>query len=345
MKTANKKLFWVYYHGGMLIFSVVVAMVIKFKQTGNPIVPETIVAAATIFLVSYSSGLLAMYFKKRSEKLTSVDFRKQLIPGIMLFSAAVYLLANISVSLVVFIWYVVKGLDLSFFIENLFRNELPYANTSLMKWLSIFIIAFFYILWRNSSIKEDRLREENLTFKYKTLKSQINPHFLFNSLNTLSELVYEDAKKADNYIHKLSAIYRYIIENEDVNLIRLELELDFLNQYFNLQQVRDEGKVFLNIEVENPEKFEIIPVSLQLLVENAIKHNSGSRTNPLNISITQTNDYLIVANNIQRKSQMISSTKVGLKNLKERVKLIMNKDLEIIESNNEFIVKVPILAV
>jgi LytS/YehU family sensor histidine kinase len=234
-------------------------------------------------------------------------------------------------------------MELNTFLPNLFKYELSYANKNLFIWLMIISILFFYDLWRISSKKEQNLREENLKFKYQTLKSQINPHFLFNNLNTLSELVYEDAKKADDYIQKLSEIYRYLIENEETKLIELEKEIDFVKKYFSLQKERYNDKILLNISIPNLEDYKIIPISLQSLIENAIKHNSYSHDMPLIISITRDNDDIVISNNIQRKNIIKNSTKTGLQNLKERVRLILDKELIFKEENNSFVLKMPVI--
>ena len=194
------------------------------------------------------------------------------------------------------------------------------------------------------SVKQEQmLIEENLKFRYNTLKSQINPHFLFNSLNTLSEIVYVDAKQADNYIQKLSGIYRYILENEETDFISLNEELEFVKQYFSLQKERDNDKISLEIDCPDAEIYKIIPVSLQLLVENALKHNSMSLTNPLRITIHINDAYVVVSNTLQRKSIIGSTTQTGLSNLRERVKLVMDEKIMVSEENNRFIVKLPLI--
>ena len=155
-------------------------------------------------------------------------------------------------------------------------------------------------------------------------------------------MVYEDAKQADSYIQKLSSIYRYVLENEDIELVPLKNEIDFVRHYFDLQKERDRDKIVLTVDIDNMEDCKIVPVSLQLLVENAMKHNSISLDKPLKITIKRQNDCLLVSNNIQRKSIIEPTTKTGLQNLKERVNLIMRKELIAEEKDNEFVVKLPI---
>jgi two-component system LytT family sensor kinase len=155
--------------------------------------------------------------------------------------------------------------------------------------------------------------------------------------------VYEDAKKADKYIQKLSGIYRYILENEEVDLVPLNKEIEFVKQYFDLQKVRDNEKIALEIDFQDADQFNVVPVSLQILVENALKHNSRSEKLPLKIRIERKNDEIVVSNIIQKKNILENASKTGLLNLKERVRLILDKDLILEEDNNQFIVKLPII--
>jgi LytS/YehU family sensor histidine kinase len=227
--------------------------------------------------------------------------------------------------------------------ENFINRIGPGAIISLSVGLFVCCIVFFYTTWRQAIEREQKLREENLKYRYRTLKTQVNPHFLFNSLNTLSEIVYADARKADSYIQKLSGIYRYILDNEETDLISLDKEIEFVRQYFALQKERDENKIQLDSCVENADKFKIIPISLQILVENALKHNVISEETPLKIHINGDNGFISISNNIQRKSILNNSSGTGLSNLKERVKLITGKEVIINQENNQFTVKLPLI--
>jgi LytS/YehU family sensor histidine kinase len=315
----------------------------KYKQTGKYISSEIIVPFTTIFVMSALIGYLAMFLVSKASKLSPNQLQKRLVPAFIFFLIATVIIANVVVSLGVFIAYVIKGIDLHEFFPNLIKYELSFANNQLWIWLLFFSIAFFYVLWRKSSAKEQQLREQLLKFQYERLKSQVNPHFLFNSLNTLSELVYQDAKRADNYIQKLSNIYRYILENEKTELVPLKEEIEFVQDFFNLQKERDGEKIVLNIDLNNINRYKIMPASLQMLVENALKHNACSLDVPLNISIGIENDNIIVTNNKQKKSILGQTTQMGLQNLKERLKLISEKELVIEEDNSRFIVQVPVI--
>ena len=326
-----------------LIFSIIYSLLFKWAQTGNPLKAETILYGTIIFLNIIIVGSIAHNsFQKFSNK-PAIQLKKIIIPSYILFVLMALAISLSLVSIGVYIFYLIEGLDTSNFIEHLIYVELSSAIKQFAQWTLIGSGFFFYIIWRKAIEREQKLREENLKYKYQNLKSQVNPHFLFNSLNTLSEIVYEDAKMADKYIQKLSRIYRYLIENEETDLISLHEEIEFVQHYFELQKARDNDKILLEIDLENTDKFQVVPVSLQILVENALKHNSRSEKIPLKIQINRTNDYIVVSNNIQRKNIMENSSGTGLINLKERVNLIIKKELVIREEKNQFIVKLPFI--
>jgi hypothetical protein len=202
---------------------------------------------------------------------------------------------------------------------------------------------FIFIQWQDALKREQKLREENLIFQNETLKNQVNPHFLFNSLNTISSLIQTQPEAAEQFINNLASVYRYILENGQKDTVSLQSELDFLTGYYNLHKVRDEDKILLDIDVPDAEEHKLLPVSLQILLENAIKHNIAARENQLRISIYIEDQFIVVKNNLQKKATQLQSMKIGLKNLSERIRLTTGKDLVIEETNNYFIVKLPLL--
>jgi LytS/YehU family sensor histidine kinase len=159
----------------------------------------------------------------------------------------------------------------------------------------------------------------------------------------VSSLIATDPAQAEQFISNLSSVYRYILENGQKDKVSLQSELDLINRYFDLHRVRDEGKIILSIDYSDPDDYQILPVSLQILLENAIKHNMATRDYPLKISIFIEEGYIIVRNNLQKKASQLISTGIGLNNLSERLKLIYGKDLIIEETNDFFTVKVPLL--
>ena len=198
--------------------------------------------------------------------------------------------------------------------------------------------------WRTSLAEMEKYKKENAEYRFETLRTQVNPHFLFNSLNTLSSLVYEDREKAAGFIRDLSDVYRYVLENRNRETIVLKEEIRFIKSFVYLYQLRFDNKLNVEINISEAllEKL-VAPMTLQLLVENAVKHNVISTRKPLSISITtDKNDYLVVENNLQKKTGVVSS-EIGLKNISSRYAFLTRKPVEVIETESEFIVKVPLL--
>ena len=282
---------------------------------------------------------------RSNDRKSPAQLKKRMIPLFLFFILGAFVICLIICGSFFSIARMNEGVTLSDIIKETLSVDFflgIFGNFS--KWIMIVSIFLLYMLWKDAINREQQLHEENLKYKYRTLKTQVNPHFLFNSLNTLSEIVYVDAKKADNYIQKLSGIYRYILDNEDTDLISLDKEIDFVRKYFDLQKERDDNKIRLDIDIESLEKFKIVPISLQILIENALKHNAMSEDNPLKIRIYKENSYVVVSNDIQRKSTLNNpSIGTGLANLKERVKLITGEEVFINRENNLFVVKLPII--
>lgn len=190
----------------------------------------------------------------------------------------------------------------------------------------------------------ESLKNEKIEFQYETLKSQVNPHFLFNSFNTLITVIEEDKNKAIEYVETLSAFFRNIVSYKDHDLIFLSDELELASNYFFLQKKRYGDYLTMKIEVtEDAKQKEIPPMVLQILIENAIKHNAVSHESKLHICIGISGNKLEVKNNINPKRTIESSTKSGLQNIINRFKLLTSEEIEIINNNNYFIVKIPLL--
>ena len=200
--------------------------------------------------------------------------------------------------------------------------------------------------WRRTQLEKEQLEKLHLQSQLEVLKNQINPHFLFNSLNSLSSLIIDEPEKAELFVDKLSSVYRYILLHNDRDWVDLQTELNFIKAYFHLLQTRYGDGVQLNISVTEPQKeFMLPPLTLQLLVENAVKHNVVHKNNPLIIDIISEGETdLVVSNNLQRKnSRLILSHGVGLKNIAERYNIANAGPITIKEENNQFTVKLPLM--
>jgi len=340
----KKKLF--IFIGFILGFSVLFSFFFKWAQTGNPFHPETILYGSVIFINALITGSIAYrIFRKYSSK-SPIEYKRIIIPVFLIFILVTLLISLSLVGIGVYVYYLMKGYDTSHFMNTLFKVEYPGAIKQFTIAIVVGALLFFYCIWRKSVEREQILREENLRYKYKTLKAQINPHFLFNSLNTLSELIYSDVTGADNYVQMLSGIYRYVLENEEKDIVPLDDEITFVKNYFMLHKVRDNDKISLIVNLNKAKKnLGIIPVSLQLLLENALKHNSRSYEKPLQIIITVEDDFVTVTNAIQRKNSIENSTQKGLINLSDRVRLILGKELWFTEKEGIFTVKLPVTVI
>jgi hypothetical protein len=199
--------------------------------------------------------------------------------------------------------------------------------------------------WRTSLAEMEKYKKENAEYRFETLRTQVNPHFLFNSLNTLSSLMYEDREKAAGFIRDLSDVYRYVLENRSRETIALHEEVKFIRSFVYLYQLRFDNK--LNVEIDISESLQdkqIAPMTLQLLVENAVKHNIVSVKKPLEISVTANESgYLTVRNNLQKKPAGMVSSEIGLKNITSRYAYLTDKPVEVLETESEFIVRVPLI--
>ena len=193
-------------------------------------------------------------------------------------------------------------------------------------------------------MENEVLKNENLTWQYNTLVNQVNPHFLFNSLNSLSMLVRENKNEdAVTYIARMSDTYRYIIEEGKIEKTTVESELRFLEAYRYMLEVRYAGKLHIQVAVDKEYySCQLPPLSIQPLIENAVKHNTITSALPMHISITSEGDYIVVRNPIHPKLQAEQSTGIGLENLSSRYELVVGRAIEVQSDGKEFIVKLPI---
>lgn len=242
--------------------------------------------------------------------------------------------------------WVVVFIFISFTYVNLF-DELVLVLFILLvtTTLSIIDLALFLLeKWRFSLAELERFKKENAESQFESLRTQINPHFLFNSLNTLSALIFQDQNKAESFIRELSDVYRYILENKDTELVTLKKELEIIKSYIYLIILRFEQNLAVKIDINNNlDAMLIPPLTLQMLVENAVKHNIISRKKPLAVKIYSEDDYIVVSNNLQKKDTNKFSTKLGLENIKSRYNYLTDKKVEIVESPDEFLVKIPLI--
>lgn len=238
------------------------------------------------------------------------------------------------------------------FAINPYTSELLYTiviNFLIASVVNLLIMAsleawYFYRENKETKLEAKYLEQELMAVRFEVLKSQINPHFLFNSLNVLSGLINKDRKKAQLFIDEFSQIYRYVLDTIEVPVVSVEKELEFARSYMFLQQIRY-GNILVysvNLQAELLH-FLIPPLSLQVVLENAIKHNAISSTNPLNIEIAGDENAMVVRNNYRPKVSKGKSTGLGLINLKKRYQLVCEQEPEFLIDNNYYVVKLPLI--
>ncbi|MCU0418606.1 MAG: histidine kinase [Cyclobacteriaceae bacterium] len=212
-------------------------------------------------------------------------------------------------------------------------------------------IVFYMNKYKRAQLQAEVLKKQSIEARFDALRNQINPHFLFNSFNVLSTLVYKDADTAARFIDQLSNVYRYLLYNQDQKLIRLKEELDFIESYLFLLKIRfqENLRVINDIPEEKKETY-IAPATLQLLIENAIKHNVVSKKDPLEIRLFVENgtpevNKLVVENNLQPKAVKEESSKLGLRNIQSRYEFLVGQRAVEVIQDTRFTVKIPLLKI
>lgn len=243
-----------------------------------------------------------------------------------------------------FIHTVIEGGKFTDFLVN---EKFRYYIVSLV--ITMFISLFFHTLYfykksQDKKVKEQKIIAGTASAQFETLKNQIDPHFLFNSLNVLSSLIEENPQNAQRFTTSLSKIYRYVLEQKDKELVPVFEELAFAKTYMNLLKMRFENSLFYELPEDIPNlDAKVVPLSLQLLLENTVKHNVVSEQKPLYIRIKVVGDNLVIENALQKKEVLNDRKGVGLQNIINRYAILTQRKVQIIESEKQFSVSLPIL--
>jgi sensor histidine kinase YesM len=251
--------------------------------------------------------------------------------------------------LIVWVWVMIEDSTILSF-SNLIKIIPNNVNSLIMSLLITFFVSTvihgrsFLINWRDTLVETERLKKERVEAQYEILKNQVNPHFLFNSLNVLTTLVHKDADLAERFIKQLSHNYRYILDTREREIVSIKEEIQNLEAYIFLMKIRfgESLKCQINVDTNGL----IAPLTLQMLVENALKHNEISKAHPLSIEVFlgEKEEYIVVKNSLQRKNNVADSTGVGLENIKSRYKFLSDKEIIIHQNNDFFIVNIPNIA-
>ena len=258
------------------------------------------------------------------------------------------LLTNLSAAIIVSVFALIFSLVFNHFGNQelsiiLFKNIIV---AIVLNTLAVSVLEGYYYFkqWKISLVQTEQLKRENIQSQFEALKNQIDPHFLFNSMNTVYSLIDTDPDKAKEFITRFSKTYRHVLDVKDKVVVLLKDEIEFLDSYIFLQKIRYEGNLEISIDIDAQKLNTYIPpLSLQMLVENAIKHNVVSDKMPLKIHIYINEEYLYVKNNLQLKTDIPESTKIGLNNLTKRYKHISERIPDFYIKDNEYIARIPIL--
>ncbi|RIV68335.1 2TM domain-containing protein [Flagellimonas aequoris] len=297
---------------------------------------ESMIFSMIIYLCNSASFILLM--RKYDKELFT---RKYIAYGI---------LGNIIASIIgIFLSRVVlKVIMYNMSFEAFFTSERPqyYVNTFFISMVValLFYAAYFYKYYKEKQVKEQKIIAGSASARFDALKNQLDPHFLFNSLNVLTSLIEEDPDQAQKFTTSLSKVYRYVLEQKNKDLVTVDEELNFARTYVRLLKMRFEDSIIFDI----PEKCtqpdaKIVPLSLQLLLENAVKHNVVTSSKPLHIKVFEQGGMLVVSNNLQEKQVVKKSSGVGLQNIRQRYQILTDRGVIINKTNSDFSVSLPML--
>jgi sensor histidine kinase YesM len=229
-------------------------------------------------------------------------------------------------------------------IPNLLLMQFFYGVMSVWKIVATFEIFYVNRFIRKMEQEKQDLIQANLQRRFDSLRDQVSPHFLFNNLNVLSTLITKDPEKADEFVEEMSSVYRYLLRNNEENLTPLKEELNFIESYNHLLKTRFGDGYRPEIKVEEGLKnYTLPPMTLQLLIENAVKHNVVSPEQPLKLQMFTENEQLIITNNLQPRTKIVQSAGVGLENIRSKYKLLNQPAVKVMQSKSDFTITLPLI--
>jgi len=253
------------------------------------------------------------------------------------------LLVVVTIVTLSLLYFLVGELDSKIFYQQT-RNSFLIGLTCTIVATMIVNGIHFFVKWKEAAVSEEQLKREALTLQFDALKNQVNPHFLFNSLSALTTMIRNDQENAILFVDQLSSVYRYLLEYRDKEIVSLKTELEFLDSYIYLYKIRHGDNLVVDYVNMEKQQDSVITFSVQMLVENAIKHNEISSDRPLRIEIERTGDsYIWVRNNLQLRRSVLKGNHLGLENISERYKILSNKEVKIIEGPEKYEVGLPLL--
>lgn len=292
------------------------------------------------FVLGYSNMIFFDYMERLNWKKT--DSIKRIIIGI-LGSTVITIIGLFVLRLLTAL--TIENISYAKFIERETFGNYVFGIWITLSIVVVFHVIYFYNKYQQNKIKEQKVIAGTASAKFDALKNQLDPHFLFNSLNVLTSLIEENPDNAQKFTTSLSKVYRYVLEQKDKELVTVNEELKFAKTYMSLLKMRFEDSIIFEMpeEASNPES-KVVPLSLQLLLENAVKHNMVTSNKPLHIKIYEDGGSLVVENNLQPKQIVKKSSGVGLSNIMQRYDLLTNRKVLINKEASYFVVVIPMLS-
>ncbi|MEZ4802561.1 MAG: 2TM domain-containing protein [Gelidibacter sp.] len=291
------------------------------------------------FLLGYSNYYYFAYLEKLN--WTKEERIKRIIIGI-LGSGIVTMIGLFLLNGFQYIVY--RGISWTDFLQGQRWSQYSFGLWITLTIVIIFHFVYFYNRYQQNKVKEQKVIAGTANARFDALKNQLDPHFLFNSLNVLTSLIEENPENAQKFTTSLSKVYRYVLEQKNKDLVTVDEELDFARTYMSLLKMRFEDSIIFDIpdRASDPES-KVVPLSLQLLLENAVKHNMVTSSKPLHIKIYENKGMLVVENNLQPKQIVKKSSGVGLENIMQRYELLTNRKVNINQQAESFAVAIPML--
>ena len=288
-----------------------------------------------VYLIIESHRIKSKFLSKKADWIISTEKRLLAEVAITILFTPLYVtlimgflynyLWDLEVQTFLFIEYNLFALNVSFLIGGYLNSDEIIEN------------------WKKSLLDKERLEKETIQAKLSALQANISPHFLFNNFNALNSLIDYNKEQAQEYLEKLSEVYRYILKEKDNELVELSKEIAFIRDYLFLLQIRFADQVRFNIDIKKEKNYLIPPVTLQILLENAIKHNEASSESPLQIDIAQQADFLMISNSLKPKRVTKEGVGFGLMNIRERYSFLTDRVISVNESRNKFCVTIPLI--
>ncbi len=291
------------------------------------------------FVLGYSNMAFFDYMEKRT--WAKGDYVKRIVFGII-GSTLITLVGLFLLRAGTSVFY--YDVNFGVFIQKESWKAYSFGVWITLSIVTVFHFVYFYNRYQKNKIKEQKVIAGTASAKFDALKNQLDPHFLFNSLNVLTSLIEENPVNAQKFTTSLSKVYRYVLEQKSKELVTVDEELNFARTYMSLLKMRFEDSIIFEIpdKASNPES-KVVPLSLQLLLENAVKHNMVTSSKPLHVKIYEDDNYLVVMNNLQPKQIVKKSSGVGLENIKQRYQILSNKKVHINQREKDFTVAIPML--